>query len=353
MAVNAASDHLRLLDDGNSHSNPDSVTLVESQPKLRPVRRLPWAAAAAATSLVLVGTWFIAWQAGIAAPAAEAPVDLVALFAGEKEWGELTRREQKIARSVGYTQQSWTHSSAAIDEMSWSEMTPQQQKALQLLGYTQASWDGGDTPQGHPAGGEPKCPEGGDGVQLTETEPRLLLQRVLNAAGGHPHILVLSCGTREQGARTGRLTEHWARETGNDVEFANYAPFDSKPYASDNAKTVIKNFLSKSVGKGSVIMYSGHGRRADGGWSCQSTRHGPSVLITPSWVQDTVAAAGWETSSPIVVTGSCYGGQWLEYFDGVSGARPDQLNSPAFYNWMFKGGSFPQEAGKYPMCKGI
>lgn len=198
---------------------------------------------------------------------------------------------------------------------------------------------------------EPSCPPGGGGVRLTRTRASPLLQRVLRAAGDRPRILVLSCGDRKQGALTGRLTERWAKGTGNEVEFANFAKYDKKPYSNVDPKTFIKNFLSRSRRTGSVIMYSGHGRRREGGWLCQPKPKARMVLITPVWMKDVAEEVGG--AAPVIVTGSCYGGHWLTYFNGLSGAPPNYKNSPAFYSWMFKGGRFPREENKYPMCKAL
>eukprot|EP00286_Rhodomonas_abbreviata_P028794 CAMPEP_0181308148 /NCGR_PEP_ID=MMETSP1101-20121128/11295_1 /TAXON_ID=46948 /ORGANISM="Rhodomonas abbreviata, Strain Caron Lab Isolate" /LENGTH=68 /DNA_ID=CAMNT_0023414485 /DNA_START=309 /DNA_END=512 /DNA_ORIENTATION=+ len=57
-----------------------------------------------------------------------------------------------------------------------------------------------------------------------------------------------------------------------------------------------------------------------------------------------------------VVTGACYGGAWLDYFDGVTATNAD-LPAPGngaggeFWPWLFKEGPFPSE--RSPMQRGL
>jgi len=320
------------------------------------------------------------------------------IIAGKDDWTDLTDNQRTLVASLGITQLRWDTGSFP----DWEELTTRERNAFQQIGYTEALWHHGDPEwqqededeenddeEDHDEededeegedeedeGGEklfedreeaeddqedverhdrediptePNCPS--EAVQLQETGRDQILKRVVQAAGGNPRILVLACGTQKRSARTGRLTEAWVNSTGFEMEYGNYAKFDKAPFTTEGAHVLIKNFFSRSAGRGTVIMYSGQGRKGDGAWGCHAARDGGGVTLTPSWVKGMAESVG--ARLPVIVTDSCFGGAWLGIFDGVSSSRPDQPTSIAFSEWLTQDRSFPLEPGRYPMCRGL
>merc|ERR1712187_346474 len=169
-------------------------------------------------------------------------------------------------------------------------------------------------------------------------------------------------GEQEGGARKSRLYEEWAKTKSGEVTFGNYATEDKGPKSSIDAHSLVTQF-AKSVGnRRSLIAYQGHGRESDGGWSCHKGTDFKREAVTPAYVKDAFETAG--APMPTIITGSCYGGKWLEVFDGLSGAEADSLNFPPFGNWLLEGGPFPTDQcperggpeGGFccgPLCRGI
>lgn len=201
-------------------------------------------------------------------------------------------------------------------------------------------------------GGEPLCPPA-ESVELTQTTGEAMLERVVKKCGGHPAVLVFSCGTRPRGAHHATQCVDWAKHHGFTYYLANYAQVHTdEPKETQTPAEVMKDFFAKHRSN-TVIMYTGHGRRMDGAWGCEMP-YGRHETIEPATVKSVAQEAG--ADPPTVVTGSCFGGWWLKDFDGISASRPQHKSYAQFFSWLFDHGPLPDgrgRAGQYPMCRGI
>ena len=143
-------------------------------------------------------------------------------------------------------------------------------------------------------------------------------------------------GNREGGASRPRMVEKWANNCNFDYEFYCSNPNDTGPTTGDlNERDAIRQFLNEHRHHLSkvVIFQQGHGRH-DGAWIGAKFEGDP---ITPVEVCKMAGGNEKKESEITIVSGAGCGGQWLEYFEGITAASPDKTNSGfSFWDWLFK-----------------
>ena len=164
--------------------------------------------------------------------------------------------------------------------------------------------------------------------------PFNFLQAIVEKTQGDPKILILSMGDREGGSKRPRMVERWAKCRNFEYEFYGSNPWDNGPKTGDlQEKDAIQQFFNKhkQTPWKVVIFQQGHASSKDGSWKGQGQGQG---RITPAEVYE---MAG-RKSEITIVTGCCYGGHWLEYFEGLSAAPPHLKNrgQGRFWFWLFK-----------------
>jgi hypothetical protein len=67
-------------------------------------------------------------------------------FWDDQDWTDMTKAEQDIWTSVGYTEAVWIGDAKnpPEEDLYWKQLAPEKQEALGKLGYTKEFWNDGD-----------------------------------------------------------------------------------------------------------------------------------------------------------------------------------------------------------------
>ncbi len=74
------------------------------------------------------------------------PTEKVNAFWDNQDWEEMTKAEQALWSSVGYTEAVWNGDAKnpPEEDMYWKQLAPEKRDALKKMGYTKSFWNDGD-----------------------------------------------------------------------------------------------------------------------------------------------------------------------------------------------------------------
>jgi len=166
--------------------------------------------------------------------------------------------------------------------------------------------------------------------------------KILEKAEWKPKLLILALGNME-GFRKMQKVREWAETNGYEYEYCSCNPNDNlRNKQGREIKAAIQAFLDQNKHQlhRIVIFHQGHGRPQDGAWCTRN-----ADAITPQEVKAMVCEGNnvGESRNITIVTGGCYGGHWLQHFQGISAVGPHK-SCPVqqkFWEWLWGTGEHP------------
>jgi hypothetical protein len=85
-------------------------------------------------------------EAAVSDDTVRVPTENVNAFWDDQDWGDMTKAEQALWSTVGYTEEVWIGDAKnpPEEDLYWKQLDPEKQEALKKIGYTESFWNDGD-----------------------------------------------------------------------------------------------------------------------------------------------------------------------------------------------------------------